>query len=104
MAQFSASEARANFNHVLELSKAEAVEIRKHGKPAVVILDAMQYEKMLDYIEDLEDTIALLEHELNPGDPSQWIPLETVLAELDASDEPKPRGESRTSPSASNTD
>ena len=89
MAQYSASQARANFNNVLELAKSEAVEIHKHGKPAVVILDAMQFEKLLDYIEDLEDTVALLEHELNPGDPNEWIPLETVLAELDGSDEPK---------------
>ena len=89
MAQYSASQARANFNNVLELAKSEAVEIHKHGKPAVVILDAMQFEKLLDYIEDLEDTVALLEHKLNPGDPNEWIPLETVLAELDGSDEPK---------------
>lgn len=91
MAPFSASEARANFNNVLEIAKTEAVEIHKHGKPAVVILDAMQYEKLLDYIEDLEDTIALLEHKLNPGDPNEWIPLETVLAELDGTDEPRPK-------------
>lgn len=87
MAQFSASDARANFNQVLEIAKTEAVEIHKHGKPAVVILNAMNYEKLLDYVEDLEDTISVLEHELNPGDPSEWIPLETVLAELDGRDE-----------------
>jgi prevent-host-death family protein len=87
MAQFSASEARANFNHVLELAKTEAVEIHKHGKPAVVIFDAMSYEKLLDYVEDLEDTITILEHKLNPGDESEWVPLEDLLADSNLGDE-----------------
>ena len=50
MAKYSASDARANFNEVLKLAKSEAVEIQKHGKPVAVILDAMEYEKLLDYI------------------------------------------------------
>lgn len=87
MAQFSASEARANFNQVLELAKTEAVEIHKHGKPAVVIFDAMSYEKLLDYIEDLEDAIAILEHKLNPADESEWVPLEDLLADSKLGDE-----------------
>jgi prevent-host-death family protein len=87
MAQFSASDARANFNHVLELAKTEAVEIHKHGKPAVVIFDAMSYEKLLDYIEDLEDTITILEHKLNPADESEWVPLEDLLADAELGDE-----------------
>ena len=82
MAKYSAAEARAKFNEVLTLAKTEAVEIHKHGKPAVVILDAMKYEEFIEYVEDLEDTIVLLEHRLNPGDPSDWIPLEQVEAEL----------------------
>jgi antitoxin Phd len=87
MAKFSASEARARFQEVLELARTEAVEIQKHGKPAVVILDAMKYEKLLDYIEDLEDNLTVLEHQLNPGDPSEWTPLELVLAELEQGNE-----------------
>ncbi len=83
MAQFSASEARANFNHVLELAKTEAVEIHKHGKPAVVIFDAMSYEKLLDYVEDLEDTITILEHKLNPNQETySWEKVKSEL-ELD---------------------
>jgi prevent-host-death family protein len=66
MAKFSASEARANFNRVLELAKNEAVEIEKHGKPVVVIVDAMKYEKLLDYIEDVEDNLAYLEYKIKP--------------------------------------
>ena len=82
MAKYSAAKARAKFNEVLQTAKTEAVEISKHGKPAVVILDAMKYEKFMEYVDDLEDTIAILEHRLNPGDPSDWKPLEQVVTEL----------------------
>lgn len=83
MAQYSASEARANFNQVLELAKTEAVEIHKHGKPAVVILDAMNYEKLLDYVEDLEDSLELLQIKSEEGfDPSTWKTLEEVERDL----------------------
>lgn len=66
MTKYSATAARANFNEILSLAKTEVVEIEKHGKPAVVIVDAMHYEKLLDYIEDLEDKVAVLEWELDP--------------------------------------
>ena len=82
MAKYSAAEARAKFNEVLTLAKTEAVEIQKHGKPAVVMVDAMKYEEFLDYVEDLEDTVAILEHRLNPGDPADWKTLEQVVTEL----------------------
>lgn len=82
MAQYSASNARQNFNEVLELAKTEAVEIHKHGKPSVVILDAMKYEKLLDYIEDLEDQNALLSYELDPESFGPSTALEEVEREL----------------------
>lgn len=82
MAKYSASEARANFNEVLKLAQTEAVEIQKHGKPIAVILDAEKYEQFLDYVEDLEDNLTVLEHELNPSDLSTYTPLEEVEREL----------------------
>lgn len=82
MAKYSASEARANFNEVLLLAKTEAVEIQKHGKPVAVILDAMKYEKLLDYIEDLEDNLTILEYENDPESFGKSIPLEEVEREL----------------------
>ena len=82
MAKYSASEARANFNEVLKLAKTEAVEIQKHGKPIAVILDAMKYEKLLDYIEDLEDNLTVLEYENDPEGFGKSTPLEEVEREL----------------------
>ena len=82
MTKYSASAARANFNEVLKLAKTEAVEIQKHGKPIAVILDAMKYEKLLDYIEDLEDNLTVLEYENDPESFGKSTPLEEVEREL----------------------
>ena len=82
MAKYSASEARANFNELLTKAQTEAVEIHKHGKSAVVILDAMKYQKLLDYIEDLEDVNTALEYRINPESFGPFTPLEEVAHEL----------------------
>ncbi len=83
MAKYSAAEARAKFNEVLTLAKTEAVEIHKHGKPAVVMVDAMKYEEFLDYVEDLEDSLAILEIRASEDfDPSTWKTLEEVERDL----------------------
>ena len=83
MAKYSAAEARAKFNEVLTLAKTEAVEIHKHGKPAVVMVDAMRYEEFLDYVEDLEDSLAILEIRASEDfDPSTWKTLEEVERDL----------------------
>lgn len=67
---------------MLTLAKTEAVEIQKHGKPIAVILDAMKYEKLLDYIEDLEDNLTVLECENDPESFGKSTPLEEVGREL----------------------
>jgi prevent-host-death family protein len=82
MAKYSASQARANFNAVMEQAKSEPVEIHKHGKPSVVILDAMTYEKLVAYIEDLEDTNTVLNYEIDPESFGTTISLEEVEREL----------------------
>lgn len=83
MAKYSAAEARAKFNEVLTLARTEAVEIHKHGKPAVVMVDAMKYEEFLDYVEDLEDSLAILEIRASDDfDPSTWKTLEEVERDL----------------------
>jgi prevent-host-death family protein len=82
MIKYSVSKARANFNEVLAFAKREPVEIQKHGKPAVVILDAMKYEELLDYIEDLEDLNTVLEYRISPESFGPFTPLEEVAREL----------------------
>lgn len=80
MAQYSVSEARAKINEVIQLAQTEAVEILKHGKPAATIVDSKKYEELLDYIEDLEDRLAILESKMDPNeDLKSW---EEVRKEL----------------------
>jgi len=80
MAQYSVSEARANLNEVIQLALTEAVEILKHGNPVVTIVDSMKYEELLDYIEDLEDRLAILESKMDPN--PDWKSWEEVKKEL----------------------
>ena len=83
LATYSAAEASALFPEVLTLAKTEAVEIHKHGKPVVVMVDAMKYEEFLDYVEDLEDSLAILEIRASEDfDPSTWKTLEEVERDL----------------------
>ena len=80
MAEYSVSEARAKLNEVIALAQNEAVEIKKHGKAVVTILDSMKYENLLDYIEDLEDRIAILEFKMNPNsDSKSWEEVQKEL-------------------------
>ena len=58
------------------------MEIQKHGKPIAVILDAMKYEKLLDYIVYLEDNLTVLEYENDPESFGKSTPLEEVEREL----------------------
>jgi len=80
MANYSVSEARARINEVIELARTEAVEIHKHGNPVVTIVDSMKYEELLDYIEDLEDRLAILESKMDPN--PDWKSWEEVKKEL----------------------
>jgi antitoxin Phd len=66
MARFNISDLRTKVPEILEIAKTEAVEIEKHGKSTLVILDAMKYEQLLEHLEDVEDNLAYLEYKLNP--------------------------------------
>ena len=47
------------------------------------MVDAMKYEEFLDYVEDLEDSLAILEIRASEDfDPSTWKTLEEVERDL----------------------
>lgn len=71
MAKFNISDLRTMVPEILQLAKTEAVEIEKHGKPSLVILDAMKYKEFVDYVEDLEDRLSILEQKLDPDQEFQ---------------------------------
>jgi len=82
MAQYSASQARTNFQELISLCETEAVEIHRHGKKVAVMLHAMKYEQLLDQIEDLEDKVTLLEYNANPVAAKDLLDLREVEKEL----------------------
>lgn len=53
------SEARASLGNLVNETTDHPVYLLRDGKPIAVLLDTDKYERLLDYIEDLEDTIAV---------------------------------------------
>lgn len=51
----SVTELKRNYASVLEASDDEPVAILNHNRPEAYLVPAMHYEKMLAYIEELED-------------------------------------------------
>lgn len=82
MAKYASSDARANFNEVIEKSQTEAVKIEKHGKSVAVIISAMKYQELLERIEDLSDNLEYLRAKLEPNDPDDFATLTEVKREL----------------------
>lgn len=53
------SEARANLTDLITETADHPVYLLRHGKPVAVLLDAEKYDRLIEHIEDLEDTIAV---------------------------------------------
>ena len=68
---------------MLKVAKSEAVKIQKRGSRVSVILDATRYEKLLDYIENLEDNLTVFGYENDPESFGKSTPREDVVRELD---------------------
>lgn len=60
------SEARASLSELVTETADHPVYLIRHGKPVAVLLDAAKYERLIDHIEDLEDTLAVLQARANP--------------------------------------
>lgn len=60
------SEARASLAELVTEATDHPVYLLRHGKPVGVLLDADKYARLIDHIEDLEDTLAVLQARTNP--------------------------------------
>lgn len=56
------SEGRASLSELVTETSDHPVYLLRHGKPVADLLDADKYERLLDHIEDLEDTLACSGH------------------------------------------
>lgn len=57
----SVTELKRNFSNVLTLAEDDPVAVLNHNKPEAYLLSAAHYERLLELIEDLEDTKLLQE-------------------------------------------
>ena len=72
------SEARVRLAELIVEADGEEVLLLKHGRPVGVLLSHEGYERLLDYVEDLEDELSVLK----AGEDGPPIPLEKLRAEL----------------------
>ncbi len=67
----SITEARATLPDLLVEATQREVFILRHNKPVGVLLNPAKYEALLDRLEDLEDSLAVV-----TADPADSIPWE----------------------------
>ncbi|HLR96711.1 MAG TPA: type II toxin-antitoxin system Phd/YefM family antitoxin [Jiangellaceae bacterium] len=53
------SEVRANLGALLDEAREREVYVLRHGRPAGVLLSVDAYERLLDRLEDAEDSLAV---------------------------------------------
>lgn len=51
----TANEAKARLGAMLEMAQREPVTITRHGRPSAVLLSAVDYEKIKELFDHLED-------------------------------------------------
>ena len=66
------SEVRANLGALLDEAREHEVYVLRHGRPAGVLLSVDAYERLLDRLEDAEDSLAVAtaEGDVVPFEPS----------------------------------
>lgn len=75
------TEAKIRINELVRTAESgEHVVLMRHGRPAALLIGFMEYDALLERIEDLDDRLSV--HESQESDPSLRVPLEKVKAEL----------------------
>lgn len=76
MKHFTATEAKNRFGEVLDEAANEPVEIRKNGRPFRVILDAAEFQRLVEASQAVDGTLqASLDRSLK-----RWNKLYEALA------------------------
>jgi prevent-host-death family protein len=70
------TDVRDSLKDLLDEVREQNIIVLRHNRPVAVILHPDRLERLLDRIEDLEDTVAVLEDRLDPDDT---VPHEDVM-------------------------
>lgn len=68
-------------DEIAHLGADAVMLVTDRGRPLAVMVSVERWNQLQEDLEDLEDTVAVLEHQLNPGDT---ISFEEYLAEVEA--------------------
>lgn len=63
MNTIDATDARNKFGELIDLARREPIQIKKNGRPSVIMIAFEDYQKLAKKIEKLEDMLDILEAE-----------------------------------------
>ncbi len=79
MSNVSVADARKNFSDVIARAEGEAVFIERRGRRAAVVISPEQYERMLEALEESEDTAMFDEAMAEEGPNVPWAQVKVDL-------------------------
>lgn len=79
MSNVSVADARNHLSDVIARSKTEAVFIERRGQRAAVVISPEQYERMLEALEESEDTTSFDEAMAEEGPSIPWAQVKADL-------------------------
>jgi len=79
MLSVSVAQARQNFAYVLDESSRQPVVIERRGKSEAVIVDATEFERMREALEELDDIAAF---DAAMAEEGENLPWEQAKADL----------------------
>jgi len=65
-ATVSVTELKRNFSSILRAADDQAVAVLNHNRPEAYLLSAAHYERLMAYLEDLEDARLVRERQNGP--------------------------------------
>jgi len=79
MMTMSVAETRQNLATVLDEAAHQPVLIERRGKPAAVVIDAQEFERLRDALEELDDVAAFDAAMAEEGDNLPWAQAKADL-------------------------
>ena len=82
MVKISVSKARERLSEIVKMSQSEPVELELYGRRAAVIVSPLQYDEMLEALEESHDVAAFDAALAEVGDNIPWEQVKSDLGWL----------------------